>query len=71
MVLYEEKSKFSSKDTDKFYTTDRKEFVQINLGLDKYTYFDYSISFSLISDMTNRLNPFEKVRDHYYLTSFK
>jgi hypothetical protein len=45
--------------------------MQINIKFEKYTYFDYSISFSLIADKPNRLNPFEPIKRHYYLKSFK
>lgn len=71
MILYEEKSKFSFKNTTEYFTTVRKEENQINVKFDQYTYFDYSLSFSRIVDRTNRINPFEKERIHNFLSSLK
>jgi hypothetical protein len=49
----------------------RKEELQINVKFNAYTYFDYNMQFSRIVDSTNRINPFEKERIHYFLTSIK
>ena len=43
----------------------------MRMDINKYTYFDYAISFSVIEDSTNRLNPFESPRQHLYLRSQK